>query len=56
MFLKKSTKFIPGIILAYIFYLFSIVLNNIIGTELLGVGKKSNFNCNDSYSSWNYNG
>jgi len=39
MFLKKSIKFIPGIILAYIFYLFSIVLNNIIGTELLGLEK-----------------
>ena len=39
MFLKKSLKFFPGIILAYIFYLFSIVLNNIIGTELLGLEK-----------------
>jgi len=39
MFLKKSIKFIPGIFLAYIFYLFSIVLNNIIGTELLGLEK-----------------
>ena len=39
MFLKKSIKFFPGIILAYIFYLFSIVLNNIIGTELLGLEK-----------------
>jgi uncharacterized integral membrane protein (TIGR00698 family) len=39
MYLKKSIKFLPGIILAYIFYLLSIVINNIIGTELLGLEK-----------------
>ena len=39
MFLKKSIKFFPGIILAYIFYLLSIIINNIIGTELLGLEK-----------------
>ena len=39
MFLKKSIKFFPGIILTYIFYLLSIIINNIIGTELLGLEK-----------------
>jgi len=39
MLLKKSIKFLPGIVLAYIFYLFSIIINNIIGTELLGLEK-----------------
>ena len=39
MYLKKTIKFFPGIILAYIFYLFSIIINNIIGTELLGLEK-----------------
>mgnify|MGYP006138034993 CR=1 FL=1 len=39
MFLKKIIKFFPGIVLAYIFYLLSIVINNIIGTELLGLEK-----------------
>ena len=39
MFIKKTIKFIPGIILAYIFYLLAIILNNIIGTELLGLEK-----------------
>ncbi|MAJ65803.1 MAG: putative sulfate exporter family transporter [Candidatus Pelagibacter sp.] len=39
MNLKKNIKFLPGIILAYIFYLFSIIINNIIGTELLGLEK-----------------
>ena len=39
MFLKKIIKFFPGIVLAYIFYLLSIIINNIIGTELLGLEK-----------------
>ena len=39
MLLKKSIKFLPGIVLAYIFYLLSIVINNIIGIELLGLEK-----------------
>jgi len=39
MFFKKSIKFFPGIILTYIFYLLSIIINNIIGTELLDLEK-----------------
>jgi hypothetical protein len=40
-YIKNSLTYLPGIILALILYLLSEGINNVIGTELLGLKKKS---------------